>query len=267
MTEGFWINFKMGTHGKVVPIHEHETDIRKPEVWKRLGIDKASAEIFPEYKIGKDRDRFMTMLMTKFPLIRVRGHGTTTTFEYAYWGRNSAIDAIKNFAENNLGNFSMITINNLVTGESKTLSLGEFLEIYETKGAEGIMRKGSENIDRELSRIAKVVKSAKRLKFYPFSGKTERPKFKAFLYKCRRKDENCLSLWMSEGLHFYYPRSFVTCNNCEDKRVCYDLSGRPKAIGTLYSETVPLGFQILLFNQHCLTESFTVGRFTFRKGN
>lgn len=163
MTEGYWINFKMGAHGKIVPIREHEIDIRVPSIYKKLGIDEATAKTFSKFKVGKDREKFMTMLMTKFPLIRVRGHGNTTTFEYAHWGRNSVIDAILNFAEENLGAFSSIAINNLATGESNNLSFSEFKEKYAEKGAEAIMRKGSE-IEEELCKIAKQVKDSKPTK-------------------------------------------------------------------------------------------------------
>jgi hypothetical protein len=157
MNDGFWINYRGNT--KVVPIHEHETDIRNPAIWKKLGFNVKDMELFKPFKLGRDREKFLLWLMQKYPLMRVRGHGVSTTFDFNNRSRQAPIDAIFEFGENNLGPFSRLYINNYATRENVEMSFSEFESLMNTDGAEGILRVGSDirvnsRVLRELRRIA-----------------------------------------------------------------------------------------------------------------
>lgn len=166
MTEGFWINY---ANGRVVPIHEHEIDIRKPEVFKKLGFNVKEMEQFRPFKPVQDREKFMLWLMHKYPLMRVRGHGISTTFEFDSHSRQSALDAVFEFADNHLGDYSMLVINNLATKESISISFGKFKDLLNDEGAEGVLRHGSRikmnsSVLKGLKAIAKVLDNKQILK-------------------------------------------------------------------------------------------------------
>lgn len=166
MTDGFWINY---SNGKVVKIHEHETDIRNPVVFKKLGFNVKDMELFKPFKLGKDREKFMLWLMHKYPLMRVRGHGIGTTFEFDTRSRQLALDAVLEFADDNLGEFSMLTINNLSTKESIDISFGKLKDLLDSDGVEGVLRYGNKvrfnaSVLKELVKIAKQLDETKVLK-------------------------------------------------------------------------------------------------------
>ncbi|MCK9154508.1 MAG: hypothetical protein M0P12_00190 [Paludibacteraceae bacterium] len=166
MNDGFWINY---ANGKTVRIHEHETDIRNPAIFKKLGFNIREMEAFKPFKLGVDREKFMLWLMHKYPLMRVRGHGISTTFEFDSRSRQSPLDAVFEFAENNLGPFSMLTINNFATKESVDISFGSFKDLMDSDGAEGVLRYGSTirmntNVLKELRKISRVLKNTDMLK-------------------------------------------------------------------------------------------------------
>jgi len=159
MTEGFWINY---SRGKVVKIHEHENDIRKLPVVKKLGLTEKDMDGFAKFQPGRDRERFLLWLMKTFPLMRVRGHGMSVTFDFDSRRRQQAIDSIYEFGQNNLGPFSQMVINNYATRESVHMSFHDFEGLFESDGAEGILRVGAEErtnarILRELRKIATVI--------------------------------------------------------------------------------------------------------------
>ena len=156
MTEGYWINYRTG---KAVPIHEHETDIRNPAIWKKLGFSVKDMELFKPFKFVKDREKFLLWLIQKYPLMRVRGHGTSVTFDFNNRSRQGPIDAIYDFGENNLGPFSRMSINNYATKENVEMSFSDFESLMNSDGAEGILRVGSDirvnaRILRELRKIS-----------------------------------------------------------------------------------------------------------------
>jgi len=156
MNDGFWINYR---NGKVVQIHEHETDIRNPAIWKKLGFSAKDMELFKPFKLVNDRERFLLWLLQKYPLMRVRGHGVSTTFDFSNRSRQAPIDAIFEFGENNLGPFSRLYINNYATRGNIDMSFPEFESLMKSDGAEGILRVGSDirvnsRVLRELRDIA-----------------------------------------------------------------------------------------------------------------
>lgn len=156
MTEGYWINYR---NGKVIPIHEHETDIRNPATWKKLGFSVNDMEQFKPFKPGKDREKFLLWLLQKYPLMRVRGHGASVTFDFNNRSRQAPIDAIFDFGEDNLGPFSSLSINNYATRENVSMSFSDFESLMNSDGAEGILRVGSDirvnsRVLRELKKIA-----------------------------------------------------------------------------------------------------------------
>lgn len=157
MNEGYWINY---ANGKVVPIHDHEIDIRNPQTWKKLGFNVKDMDLFKPFKVRNDREKFLLWLLQKYPLMRVRGHGNSVTFDFNSRSRQSPIDAIFEFGEDNLGPFSRISVNNYATKENVDMSYSDFVSLLDTDGAEGVLRVGSDTprvnsrVLRELRKIA-----------------------------------------------------------------------------------------------------------------
>ena len=157
MRDGYWINYKTGREFK---ISEHEDWIRDPKNARKLGLSKKLIEqAFPKFKPKRDRDKFLTFLMKHAPIMRVRGHGSYVTFEYASRSRRKPVDAIWGFADENLGPFSTMYINNLETGEGTTIMFHDFEEVMDRSGPEGLMRVAEAcpvlpEVVEELERIA-----------------------------------------------------------------------------------------------------------------
>jgi len=160
MREGFWINYKSG---KAFFLEEHETWLRQPGNADKLGVSDALAhELFEKYEPVKDRDKMLTRLMHQAPVMRVRGHGNDTTFEFASHSKRDPLEAIADFAKKNLGPYSGLTIANLATGESNSLSYSDFKALMDEDNVEAVMRAASaerRRIARRLLRLAKKLLS------------------------------------------------------------------------------------------------------------
>jgi hypothetical protein len=159
MKEGYWINFRTG---KVFPIEEHETWLREKGNAKRLGVPPGVIRAFPEFKPATDRDKFLLFVMQHSPIMRVRGHGTFVTFEYASHERGAAMDAVWLWAKENAGPFTALSIVNLETREKTEMFYQDFEHAMDEGGAEAVMRAASvgrfdlnRRIARELIFLAK----------------------------------------------------------------------------------------------------------------
>ena len=111
MKDGWWINYKTGNQ---FPIHEHELWIRDPVNAKVLGIPPALTRQFSRYLTGRDRNAFLTWLMKKAPIMRVRGHGLSVTFEYHATDNRLPLKSIRLFASEECSPESILHIVNFV---------------------------------------------------------------------------------------------------------------------------------------------------------
>jgi hypothetical protein len=137
---GFWINYKTG---KSFPIDEHETWLRKKGNAKKLGLSKRVIEAINEFKVVKDRDKFLTFVMQHAPVMRVRGHGNYVTFEYSSRSRKDPMDAIWLWGLKNAGPYTGLYIVNFATGEKTSIYWRDFKEAMDTGGADAVMRVAS----------------------------------------------------------------------------------------------------------------------------
>lgn len=110
MNDGWWINYKTGER---FPIHEHELWIREPANARALGISPADIPRFRRFVPVRDRDRFLGWLMKSAPVMRVRGHGDSVTFEYHARGDRLPLKAIRAFADREAGPLLRLRIVNL----------------------------------------------------------------------------------------------------------------------------------------------------------
>ena len=163
MKEGWWINFR---NDKMFgPLDEHERYLREGDNAKKMGIPQNVIDRFDQFEPVKDRDKLLLFVMQHSPLMRVRGHGVSTTFEYSSHERSAPLDSIFLFAKNNLGPYSDIVINNFATRESANMNFADFEETMDRGGAEAVMRTASilkmrmnRRIAKELLEIAKLLK-------------------------------------------------------------------------------------------------------------
>lgn len=109
MDEGYWINYRTQ---QVCEMCEHETWIRVEDNARLLGVPRRIIARFHEFKPVEDRDTFLLFLLKKVPLIRVRVHGDSVTFEF--WARFKAgpLHAVRLWVEKKAGPLTMLNIVN-----------------------------------------------------------------------------------------------------------------------------------------------------------
>jgi len=134
MLEGFWINYSTG---KSIMMPEHETWMRDFKNAKKLGVPES---IHSQAATIKNREAYLTFLMSHLPLMRVRGHGQSVTFEYASHDRHDAMDAIWLWGKENAGPFTGMMISNLATHETTQMSFQQFEDEMNSGGSEAVMR-------------------------------------------------------------------------------------------------------------------------------
>lgn len=158
MKEGYWINYRTG---KTVRVPEHETYIRDPKNARALGVPPGIISDFDKFEPVKDRVKFITYLLNRTPLMRVRGHGTAVTFEYAGRGVKDPVESIWLWGKQNAGPFTQLDIHNLKTNENIAIMWRDFLSIVERDGYEGIMRIAGkdERLIKDILGIAKDIMS------------------------------------------------------------------------------------------------------------
>ena len=156
MKSGYWINYRTG---KTVPINEHEEHIRDPKNAKALGVPPGIIKNFAKFEPVKDRVKFLTYVLEHSPLMRVRGHGTFVSFEYASRDRKDPIESIWLWGKQFAGPFTLIDIHNLKTNENTAIRWQDFLSVVEKDGYEGIMRVAKHNrrLARQMVRVAREI--------------------------------------------------------------------------------------------------------------
>jgi hypothetical protein len=161
MNEGYWINYERDI---TIPIDEHERFIRDPKNAKKIGLSPSVIKSFSKFKPVQDRDRFLLFLMQQAPIMRVRGHGSSITFEFSTHSRQTAMDSIWVFGKENAGPFTMLNIVNFATGEKVEMLFQDFEELMDSGGAEGVLRAASIHRISVKPKIASaLVKLAKEL--------------------------------------------------------------------------------------------------------
>ena len=113
MKEGYWINYRTK---QVCEICEHEQWIRVEDNARLLGVPPRIIGRFHEFKPTGERDKFLLFLLKKVPLIRVRGHGDSVTFEFWARFKSGPLHAVRQWAEKNAGPLTMLNIVNLAKG-------------------------------------------------------------------------------------------------------------------------------------------------------
>ena len=136
MTEGFWINSKTN---KFVPIDEHAMWITNEKNYKKIGLSKSIFNKIKNLNPQSDRVEILTSAMAD-GLIRVRGHGTSITFEFSI-PVSTALWSIYAFLKKvGVGEFTGLYIANLRTKESISTTYGEFQRTLKNEGEEALLR-------------------------------------------------------------------------------------------------------------------------------
>jgi hypothetical protein len=113
MKKGYWMNYHTA---EVFEIHEHERWIRAEGNAQRLGVPSRVVARFKTFRPATDRDDFLLFLMQKAPIMRVRGHGYSVTFEF--WAKSAPkpLATVRRWAERNAGPLTLLNIVNLARG-------------------------------------------------------------------------------------------------------------------------------------------------------
>ena len=81
--------------------------------------------------------------MKHAPVMRVRGHGASVSFEYNSRNRRDPMDAIWMWGQRNAGPFTNLYIVNFAAREKTQMYWQDFEENMERGGAEAVMRAAS----------------------------------------------------------------------------------------------------------------------------
>ena len=141
--DGYWINYRSG---KEAPVDEHERHIREEGNAAALGVPLSVIKNFDKFEPIRDRVKFLTYIMEHSPLMRVRGHGNSVSFEYASRSRDP-IEAIWEWGKQNAGAFTLIDVHNLKTHENASLLWQDFKDVVDRDGYDGIMRVATHSDD------------------------------------------------------------------------------------------------------------------------
>ena len=94
MKEGYWINY---ITGEVQLIDDHWNWLRAGGNALRIGVPREVVAEFNRKDLREDRIRFLLYVIRRAPLIRVRGHGASITFEFYAKEPTEALQAILRF--------------------------------------------------------------------------------------------------------------------------------------------------------------------------
>jgi len=114
MTEGYFINI---TTGKAYPVRDHELDIRKSAFAKKLGVPDHIFKQFADYEPVKDREVFLQWVLSKVPIIRVRGYGVWVAIQWGCGSDKQAFEAIRKWGRKVCGPCLMLRMSNIKTGK------------------------------------------------------------------------------------------------------------------------------------------------------
>ena len=123
MRDGYWLNY--GTM-KWHTITEHETWIREAKNAMKIGVPPEVFERFKEYVPHDDRIPCLTWLLSVTPLLRIRGHGASISFEFSNPEVEVPLKGVAKWCRSCAGEFSMLTIRNFATGDEHRVRWGEF---------------------------------------------------------------------------------------------------------------------------------------------
>jgi hypothetical protein len=100
--DGHWLNYKTR---QIRLIDDHENWMRRPENWKVIGIPSDMMEgLCADYTPRIERELFLLCVLVLFPLIRVRGHGVSVTFEFYSLDQESLVlEAIVQSCQRTIG--------------------------------------------------------------------------------------------------------------------------------------------------------------------
>jgi hypothetical protein len=132
MNDGYWINF---SKGQVFSIDEHERWIRRSDNAKKLGVPQRIQKKFAEFNPVVDREKFLLLVLTTSPAMRVRGHGIWWAFEFSSASVEKPLTAIYSFCNDKAGAYTNLVINNFARKNSISMLWKDFKGKYETDDA------------------------------------------------------------------------------------------------------------------------------------
>ena len=156
MREGYWINYKTG---QAHLIDEHSYWIKGPGNARKLGLPQNAIKEMEKFKLPDDREKLLIYVLYHAPVMRVRGHDTFVTFEFASHNRTDPMDTIFLWAKKNLGQYTMLNIVNLATRESVQMNLMDFQAKVEDGGYQAVLRAASSFNKKLAKRILSIARS------------------------------------------------------------------------------------------------------------
>jgi hypothetical protein len=143
MKEGFWLN---ADTGKWFEVDDHAFWIQEYANAKKLGLSKEAITAIKEFDPFENREELLIYAVESTNIIRVRGHGDSTTFEFAMQSVPALWAIFKFSKEIGLGEYSNIFVANIRTKENFNALFGDFKKLLTEQGPEVILRNASKKL-------------------------------------------------------------------------------------------------------------------------
>lgn len=160
MKEGYWCNYAWG---RWFLIHEHEYWIRGDGNAQKLGLSSDLINVFDKFRPVRDRDLFLLFLMHHAPIMRVRGHGEHTSFEFACADPAVPLGQILGFLEQYAGPCTGVFVRDFANNKELSAQYQQLREWVEADGYGGLMQRAIKatvkaSVSRELRRITAALR-------------------------------------------------------------------------------------------------------------
>lgn len=109
MQEGYWGNYQTGIWFE---IDEHEMWIRRAENAARLGVPDNIYHRFRDFQLQVDRDKLLAFLFQHAPVMRIRGHGTSVSFEFHAQSWQQPLSVIEHWCRRHAGPYTELRLVN-----------------------------------------------------------------------------------------------------------------------------------------------------------
>ena len=103
MKEGYWLNYHKGTLFEIGLHGDHLRWVTDQQNAEALGIPKSLLAILNQPKASEQRDRLLMLVLRTEPVMRVRGHIETVTFEFYAEDETKPLAVVRDCSEERLG--------------------------------------------------------------------------------------------------------------------------------------------------------------------
>ena len=112
MKEGYWLNYHTDKEFCIGLRGDHLRWLTDQENVEALDIPKNLRAILSQPTASEQRDRFLLLVLRTEPVMRVRGHVESVTFEFSAEDETKPLAMVREFSEDRLGPQTVLRVVN-----------------------------------------------------------------------------------------------------------------------------------------------------------